>query len=80
MRNDGRGRFKGYDVKKRTWRGRTSKRTVDELDVTSGVVVRVVRRHLGGNGCRTDLQQKRRTACRHETNGYISTKQQDDQQ
>jgi hypothetical protein len=78
--NDRRGRFKVYDVRKRTGCGCTSKRTVDEFDVTSGVVVRVVRRHLGGNGCRTNLQQKRRTIRRHETHGHISTKQQDDQQ
>jgi hypothetical protein len=43
-------------------------------------MVRVVRRHLGGNGRGTELQQKRRAACRHETNGHVRTKQQDDQQ
>jgi hypothetical protein len=42
--------------------------------------MRVVRGHWGGNGCGTDLQQKRRTTCRHETNGHIRTKQEDDQQ
>jgi hypothetical protein len=78
--NDGRGRFKGYDVRKRTGGGRTSKRTVCELDVSSRVVVRVVRGHLGRNGCGTDLQQKRRPTCRHKANGHISTKQEDDQQ
>jgi hypothetical protein len=79
-RNDGRGRFKGYDVGNWTGGRRTSKRTVCKLGVTSRVVMRVVRGHWGGNGCGTELQQKRRTTGRHETNGHIRTKQEDDQQ
>ncbi len=42
--------------------------------------MRVVRGHWGGNGCGTELQQKRGTTCRHEANGHIRTKQEDDQQ
>jgi hypothetical protein len=79
-RNDGRGRFKGNDVRNRTGGGRATERTVCKLGVTSRVVMRVVRGHWGGNGCGTELQQKRRTTCRHEANGHIRTKQEDDQQ
>jgi len=42
--------------------------------------MRMVRGHLDGNGCGTELQQKRRTARRHEASGHIRTKQEDDQQ
>lgn len=80
LRNDGRGRLKGYDVGKRTSRGCASKRTVDKPSVTSRVVVRMVRGHLDASGCGTQLQQKRRPARRHKANGHISTKQEDDQQ
>jgi hypothetical protein len=79
-RNDGCRRFKGYDVRNRTCGGRASKRTVCKLGVTSRVVMRVVRGHWGGNGCGTELQQKRGTTCRHEANGHIRTKQEHDQQ
>jgi hypothetical protein len=80
LRNDGRGRLKGYDVGKRTSRGCASKRTVDKPSVTSRVVVRMVRGHLDASGCGTQLQQKRRPARRHKANGHISAKQEDDQQ
>jgi hypothetical protein len=79
-RNDGCRGFKGYDVRNRTGGRRASKRTVCELGVASRVVVRMVRGHWGGNGCGTELQQKRRATCRHEAHGHIRTKQEDDQQ
>ena len=79
-RNDGCRRFKGDDVRNRTGGRRATKRTVCELGVTSRVVVRVVRGHWGGNGCGTELQQKRRTTGRHEAHGHIRTKQKHDQQ
>jgi len=80
LRNDGCRGFKGYDVRNRTGGGRATKRTVCELGVASRVVVRVVRGHWGGNGCGTELQQKRRTTCRHEAHGHVGTKQEHDQQ
>ena len=42
--------------------------------------MRVVRGHWGANGGGAELQQKRRATCRHEANGHIRTKQEDDQQ
>jgi hypothetical protein len=80
LRNDGCRGFKGYDVRNRTGGRRATKRTVCELRVASRVVVLVVRGHWGGNGCGTELQQKRRTTCRHEANGHVRTKQEHDQQ
>jgi hypothetical protein len=81
LRKNRRGRFKDYDVRNRTAGGCTSKRTMDKLYVTSRMVVREVRGHLGGgNGCGADLQQKRRTVGGHKANGHIRTKQQEGQQ
>jgi hypothetical protein len=79
-RNDGGGRFKGDDVRNRTGGRRAAKWTMCELGVTSRVVVSMLRGHLRADGCGTELQQQRRTACGHKANGHISTKQQDDQQ
>jgi hypothetical protein len=67
-------------VRNRTGGGCAAKRAVRELDVTRRVVVRMLRGQLRGNGLRADLEQKRRTAGRHEANGHVSTKQEDDQQ
>jgi hypothetical protein len=61
LRNDGCGRFKAYDVRKRTGGGCAAKRTVRELDVTRRVVVRMLRGQLRADAFGTDLEQKRRT-------------------
>lgn len=81
LRNYWRRRFKAYEVRNGAGSRCATKRTVRELAVTCRVVcgvrgLDVVR----GDGCATDLQQKRRTARRHKSNRHISTKQQHDQQ
>jgi hypothetical protein len=80
LRNDGRRRRKGDDVGNRTGGGSAAKRAVLEMSVRSRVVVLVMRGNLCLVCCRTRFQQKRRTARRHEADGYISTKQEDYQQ
>jgi hypothetical protein len=79
LRNDGRRRRKGDDMSNRTGRGSTAKRAVLET-VCSGVVVPVMCRHLRLVCRGTQFEQKRRTARRHEADGHVGTKQEDDQQ
>jgi hypothetical protein len=80
LRNDGRRRRKGDYVSNRAGSRNTAEWAVLEMSVRPRVVVPVMGRHLrlvcGG----THLQQKRRTACRHEADGHIGTKQQNRQQ
>jgi hypothetical protein len=80
LRNDRRRWRKGDDVRDRSGAGSTAERAVLEMAVRSRVVVLVMRRNLRLVGRRTRFQQKRRTARRHEADGYISTKQEDYQQ
>ena len=81
LRNDGRRRRKGHDVSNRTGGGSTAKRAVLEMSVCcSRVMVPMMRRHLRLVRGGTHFQQKRRTARRHEADGYVGTKQEDHQQ
>jgi hypothetical protein len=80
LRNDGRRRRKGDDVGNWTGAGSTAERAVLEMAVRSRVVVLVTRWNMRLVRRRARFQQKRRTARRHEADGYISTKQQDSQQ
>ena len=74
LRNDRRGRRKGDDMRNRTGAGSTAERAVLEMSVRSRVVVPMMRGHLHLVRLRTRFQQKRRTACRHKTDGYVGTK------
>jgi hypothetical protein len=80
LREDGRRRFKGDDVRNRSRGGSAAEWAVLEMTVRSRMVMPRVRghRHLIGRG--TQFQQKRRAARRHEANRYIGAKQQGDQQ
>jgi hypothetical protein len=80
LRDNGRRRRKGDDVSNRAGSGRTTERAVLEMTVSSRMVMPMMRGHLGLVCRGTRLQQKRRTACRHEANGYVGTKQEDYQQ
>jgi hypothetical protein len=80
LRNDGRRRRKGDDVSDRTGCGSTAEGAILEMSVRSRVVVLVMRRHLHWVRRGTGFEQKRRTACRHEADGHIGTKQEDHQQ
>jgi hypothetical protein len=80
LRNDGRRRRKGDDVRNRPGGGSTPERAVFEMSVRSRVVMPLMRGHLQLIRCGTQFQQKRRTACRHEADRYVSAKQQDCQQ
>jgi len=75
LRDNGRRRRKGNDVSNRTGSGRTTERAVFEMSVRSRMVVPMMRGHLGLVRRGTRLQQKRRTACRHEADRHIGTKQ-----
>jgi hypothetical protein len=61
LRNDPCRRFKGYDMRERTGGGCAAKRTVRELDVTSRVVVHMLRGPLRSDAFGTELEHKRRT-------------------
>ena len=80
LRNDGRRRRKGDDVRDRPGGGSTPERAVLEMSVRSRVVMPLILRQLQLIRCGTQLQQKRRTACRHEADRYVGAKQQDCQQ
>jgi hypothetical protein len=80
LRKDGRRRRKGDDVGNRTGCGSTAEGTILEMSVRSRVVMLMMRRHLHRVRRRTQFEQKRRTACRHEADGHVGTKQEDDQQ
>ena len=80
LRNDGRRRGKGDDVSNRTGAGSTAERAVLEMSVRSRVVMPLMRGHLQLIRRGTQFQQKRRTACGHEADRYIGTKQQHCQQ
>jgi hypothetical protein len=80
LRNDGRRRRKDDDVSKRTGGGRTTERAALEMGVRSRVVMVMMRGHLHLVGRGARFQKERRTARRHEADGYIGTKQEDYQQ
>jgi hypothetical protein len=80
LRNDGRRRLEGDDMRNWTCGGSTAKRAVLKVSVRSRMVVPMVRGHLGLIRRGTRFQQKRRTACRHEADGHVGTKQEDYQQ
>jgi hypothetical protein len=80
LRNGGRRRRKGDDVRNWTCGGGTSKRAVLEMSVRSRMVVLMMRGHLGLVCRGAQFQQKRRTACRHEADGHVGAKQEDHQQ
>jgi hypothetical protein len=80
LESDGRRRLQGDDVGNRSGGGSTTERAILEMSVRSGVVMPLMRGHLRLIRCGTQFQQKRRTACRHEADRYIGTKQQDCQQ
>jgi hypothetical protein len=75
LRDNGRRGRKGDDVSNRAGGGRTTERAVLEMSVRSRMVVPMMRRHLGLVCRGTRLEQKRRTACRHEADRHIGTKQ-----
>jgi hypothetical protein len=80
LRNDGRRRRKGDDVSNGAGGGSTAIRAVLEMSVRSRLVVRMMRGHLRLVSGGTHFQQERRTARRHEADGYIGPKQEDYQQ
>jgi hypothetical protein len=80
LRNDGRRRRKGDDVSNRTHRGRTTEGAVLEMGMRSRVMMVMMRGHLHWVGRGARFQKERRSARRHETDGYISPKQEDYQQ
>jgi hypothetical protein len=80
LRNDGRRRRKGDDVSNRTRGGSTPEGTILEMGVRSWVVVPMMRRHLHLVYGRTQFQQKRGTARRHEADRHVGTKQENYQQ
>jgi hypothetical protein len=80
LRNGGRRRRKGDDESKRTGGGRTTEGAVLEMSVRSRVVMGMMRGHLHLVGRGARFQEERRTARRHEADGYISTEQEDYQQ
>ncbi len=80
LRNDGRRRRKGDDVCNGTGRRSAAEGAVLEMRVRSRVVMLMMPGHLHRVRRGTHFQQKRRTACRHEANGHVGTKQEDHQQ
>jgi hypothetical protein len=80
LRNDGRRRFKGNDVRNRPRGGGAAEWAVLEMTVRSRMVMPRVRGHRHWIGGGTQLQQKRRAARRHEANRHIGAKQQGYQQ
>jgi hypothetical protein len=78
--SDGRRQLQGDGVRNRPGGGSAPERAVLEMSVRSRVVMPLMRGHLQLIRCGTQFQQKRRTACRHEADRYIGTKQQDCQQ
>jgi len=78
--SDGRRRFKSGDVSDRRGGWSAAERTVLEMSVRPGVVVRLMPGHLRRVSRRTRLQQKRRAARRHEACGNVGSKQQHRQQ
>ena len=80
LRNDGRRRRKGDDVRNRAGSGRTTERAVLEMSMRSRMVVPMMRGHLALVCRGTHFQQKRHTARRHEADGHVGTKQEDHQQ
>jgi len=79
-RNDGCRRIKGDDVSNRGGGGRAAKRAILEMRVRGRVVVPVMRKILRRVRSGAELQQKRRSARRHETDRYVGPKQQRRQQ
>jgi hypothetical protein len=80
LRNDGRRRRERNDVRNRPGGRCATKRTVCELAVASRVVVPMMGGRLRLVGGGTHFQQERRTARRHEADGYVGPKQEDYQQ
>ena len=80
LRNDGRRRCKGDEVRNRTSGRSTAKRAVLEMSVCSRVLMCMMRGHLHLVRRGTRFQQERCAARRHEADGHVRTKQQDDQQ
>ena len=79
LRNDGCRRRKGDDVRNRTGRGSTTEGAILEVSMRSRVVVHMMCRHLR-LGHRTQFEQKRGTARRHEADGDVGTEQENYQQ
>ena len=80
LRNDGRRRRKGNDVCDGSGRRSAAEGAVLEMSVRSRVVMLVMHGRLHRVRRGTHFEQKRRTACRHEADGHVGTKQQDHQQ
>ena len=80
LRNYRRRRRKSDELSNRAGGRSTAKWAVLEMSVRSRVVVPMSAEHLRLVSGRTHFQQKRRTARRHEADGYIGTEQQGDQQ
>ncbi len=80
LRDNGRRRRKGDDVRNRTGAGNTAEWAVLEMCVRTRMVVLVMCRDLRLVCRRTRLQEKRHTTRRHEADRDVGTKQEDHQQ